>query len=63
MLANPEAVIDAIGAAMLRAATFEDRKKLYDMRLLWEAEAAGYPSYVRHIRTDAVDVEVEEAAQ
>jgi hypothetical protein len=57
MLAAHDAMIAALASALAACDMRDTRRRdaLRDMRLEWEAEAAGLPHYARHIKPGAVD--------
>ncbi|MDR1574109.1 MAG: hypothetical protein LBS24_07345 [Clostridiales Family XIII bacterium] len=64
ILADAENVIDTLRDAMLSAPTLKERERLRNMRLQWEAEAAGgakYARYVRNIPSGVAEISKKEA--
>lgn len=57
MLEASHEVIDVLAAAVCKADAFSDEaKSLNDMKLVWQAYAAGAEHYTRHLKPSVVDV-------
>jgi hypothetical protein len=57
ILAGAEDVLDRLNRAMPGYRDGKSFEAIRNMRLEWEAEAAGFPHYVRHIKPGAVDID------